>query len=161
MRHVAVAALAVATAAAAAAPLPPGTLQRWPESIAWAPGSAAMPPGTEVAVLEGDPGAQRWFTIRLKVPAGSVIRPHRHPRDERVTVLSGAVWVGFGEVVDEAAVARFGPGSFYVNPAHHAHYVLFPQDSVVQVTGVGPWQVEFIDAPAASGATAPAAAPER
>jgi hypothetical protein len=36
-----------------------------------------------------------------------------------------------------------------VNPARSHHFVLFPQDSVVQVTGVGPWEVHFLEAPAA------------
>lgn len=141
--------LAVAAAAGAEAP-PPGTLQVQPETIPWGPGSPAMPAGTQVAVLEGDPGAQRFFTLRLKVPAGSKLAPHWHPRDERVTVLSGRVAVGFGEVVEENAVTTFGAGSFYVNPANRPHYVLFQEDSVVQVTGVGPWEVQFVAAPTAA-----------
>lgn len=127
--------------------LPPGTIQLMPGEITWSAASPAMPAGTQIAVLEGDPKAKRWFTIRLKVPAGAVIPPHWHPRDERVTILSGAVAVGFGERVDPAAVARFGPGGFYVNPANSRHYVLFAEESVVQVTGVGPWEVHFLDAP--------------
>lgn len=123
---------------------PPGVVQLQPEAIVWGPGSPAMPAGTQIAVLEGDPKAQRFFTIRLKVPAGSRLAPHWHPRDERVTVISGSVAVGFGDTVDEAAVTRFGAGSFYVNPANSRHYVLFPEDSVVQVTGVGPWEVNFL-----------------
>lgn len=138
------AASVLAAAATAASPLPPGTVQFWPEQVAWSAASPAMPAGTQIAVIEGDPQAKKWFTIRLKVPAGAVIRPHSHPRDERVTVLSGAVAVGFGEAVDEAAVARFGPGAFYVNPANRPHYVLFGEDSVVQITGVGPWEVNFV-----------------
>lgn len=143
MRPLAIAALLLSLAAGAN---PPGTIQLLPQDVAWKPASPGMPAGTQIAVLEGDPKAAQWFTIRLKVPAGAVIRPHWHPRDERVTILSGAVAVGFGETVDAAAVKRFGPGGFYVNPAHSRHYVLFPEASVVQVTGVGPWEVHFLDA---------------
>lgn len=150
--------LAAALLLATAAALPPGTVQMHPDALPWAPASPALPAGTQVAVLEGDPAQRKWFTIRLKVPAGAVLRPHRHPRDERVTVLSGAVAVGFGEVLDPDAVARFGPGSFYVNPANRPHYVLFTEDSVVQVTGVGPWEVKFVEPPAA---VTPAGAPAR
>jgi len=134
--------LAAALALLGAAPA--GTIQLQPDSIAWTSGSPAMPPGTQVAVLEGDPKAARFFTIRLKVPAGSRLAPHWHPRDERVTVISGMVAVGFGEVIDEQAVTRFGPGAFYINPASSRHYVLFVEDSVVQVTGIGPWEVNFL-----------------
>jgi quercetin dioxygenase-like cupin family protein len=151
-------AVLAAPAVFAAGP-PPGTIQTGPEQVPWRPASAAMPAGTEMAVLEGDPGAARWFTIRLRVPAGATIPPHWHPRDERVTVLSGQAAVGFGETVDAAAVTRFGPGSFYVNPAHSRHYVLFPEASVVQVTGVGPWQVHFLEKAAPDPTATPASAP--
>jgi quercetin dioxygenase-like cupin family protein len=127
---------------------PPGAVQAHAETIQWGPASPAMPPGTQLAVLEGDPKAPRFFTLRIKVPAGSRLAPHWHPRDERVTVISGAVAVGFGDAIDEAAATRFGAGAFYVNPANSHHYVLFPEESVVQVTGVGPWEVNFL-APAA------------
>ena len=147
MRHVLWTAV-LSFAAVAASAAPPGALQLQPEAMPWAAGSPAMPSGTRIAVLEGDPKAQRFFTIRLKVPAGSQIAPHFHPRDERVTVLSGTVAVGFGDAVDETAVTRFGAGSFYVNPANSHHYVLFPEESVVQVTGVGPWEVRFLEPPA-------------
>ena len=138
-------AAALGMALTAAAAPPPGAIQLQPEAVTWNGASAAMPPGTQIAVLEGDPKAQRFFTIRLKVPAGSRLAPHWHPRDERVTVLAGAVAVGFGDAIDETAVTKFGPGAFYVNPANSHHYVLFAEDSVVQVTGVGPWEVHFLD----------------
>src|SRR5688500_9920891 len=92
-------ALALPLGAAAAEPLPPCTMQQWPDQIAWAAAPPSMPAGTQIAVLEGDPAAKRWFTLRLKVPAGARLAPHWHPRDERVTVLSGRVAVGFGETV--------------------------------------------------------------
>jgi quercetin dioxygenase-like cupin family protein len=145
----AVAALALA-AGAVAAPPPPGTLQVQPESIEWRTGNPSLPAGTQIAVLEGDPKAAGLFTIRLKVPAGARLAPHWHPREERVTVLSGLVLVGFGDAIDEAAARRFGGGAFYVNPPRSHHFVLFPQDSLVQITGVGPWEVHFLESPAAA-----------
>jgi len=132
------------TLGASIAATPAGTIRLQADALAWKPGNPTMPAGTQVAVLEGDPKAARFFTIRLKVPAGSRLAPHWHPRDERVTVISGVVAVGFGEVIDEQAVTRFGPGAFYVNPANSRHYVLFAEDSVVQVTGIGPWEVNFL-----------------
>ena len=141
MRGILAAALLATTAFAAP---PPGALQWLPDTVPWSPASPAMPAGTQIAVLEGDPKAKRWFTIRLKLPAGAVIAPHWHPRDERVTVISGTVAVGFGDSVDPAAVTRFGAGGFYVNPANSHHFVMFPEESVVQVTGIGPWEINFV-----------------
>jgi hypothetical protein len=137
--------LAMAVSAAAAAdPIPAGAIQVPGGGVNWSPGPPSMPAGTQVAVLEGDPKAQGLFTQRMKVPAGTRIAPHWHPRPERVTVLSGVVAVGFGEVVDEAKVTRFGPGSFYVNPPQSRHYVLFFEDAEVQITGEGPWELQYV-----------------
>ena len=145
--------LCAAAAAAAADPVPPGAIQLKPDAIQWQPGSPTMPAGTQIAVLEGNPQAKTLFTIRLKVPAGSRLAPHTHPRDERVTVLSGMVGVGFGSHIDDFGATRFSAGSFYVNPANKPHYVIFVDESVLQVTGIGPWEVNFVGA-------APAEAPK-
>jgi quercetin dioxygenase-like cupin family protein len=129
---------------ALAAGVPERTIQLEPGRLKWSAASPAMPAGTQVAVLEGNPRAAGIFTIRLKVPAGARIAPHWHPRDERVTVLSGTVAVGFGDAVDEKAMARFTGGAFYVNPAQSHHYVVFPEESIVQITGEGPWELHFL-----------------
>ena len=56
-------------------------------------------PGNEDAG-PGRPSKQEgMFTMRLRVPADSGLDVHWHPRDERVTILSGLVRVGFGEVL--------------------------------------------------------------
>jgi quercetin dioxygenase-like cupin family protein len=124
--------------------VPPRTIQLAAEKLQWTAGSPTMPPGTRISVLEGNPREPGLFTIRLEVPAGSRIAPHWHPRDERVTVLSGAVAVGFGDRVDDKATTRFSADAFYVNPAQSHHYVLFPEASIVQITGEGPWELHFV-----------------
>ena len=95
-------------------------------------------------VLEGDPKKPGLFTMRLEVPSGARIAPHTHPRPERVTVLSGAVAVGFGEKESNSNVTVFHAGDYYVNPPRVAHFVTFPESSVVQITGEGPWEIAFI-----------------
>jgi quercetin dioxygenase-like cupin family protein len=138
-------ALAVGLAPAVAAQTAPaGAIQLAPDAVKWSAASPTMPPGTQAAVLEGDPKAKGLFTIRLKVPAGARIAPHWHPRDERVTVLSGTAAVGFGEAFDEKGLTRFAAGSFYVNPARSHHYVAFPEETIVQITGEGPWELHFL-----------------
>ena len=71
----------------------------------------------------------------IQVPAGTRLQPHWHPRDERVTVLSGEVLVGFGDTFDEDAMTRFTAGSFYVNQADSPHFIWFKSESVIQITG--------------------------
>ncbi len=123
-------------------PLPRGAIQHAVEKMQWKAGPAALPPGTQLMVLEGDPKTEGLFTMRLKVPAGTRLPPHTHPRDERVTVLSGRVGVGFGEQFDEKVLRFFEAGSYYVNPAAAAHFVVFATESVVQITTFGPWAMQ-------------------
>src|SRR5436190_4765514 len=59
-----------------------------PEALTWAP-FTALPPGTQIAVLQGDPSKAGPFVVRLKLPAGYEIMTHSHPTDEVITVVSG------------------------------------------------------------------------
>ena len=111
----------------------------------WKDAPPTMPPGTKIAVLEGDTKQPGIFTVRLKVPAGSVIEPHTHPRPERVTVLSGKLLVGFGTTTDETKGTTFTTGGFYVNPPNEPHYVFFLEDTVLQLTCEGPWVLKFLE----------------
>ena len=111
----------------------------------WTDAPPAMPKGTKMAILEGSPKQAGMFTIRLRVPAGSVIAPHTHPRHERVTVLSGRLRVGFGKSIDKAGTKEFGAGAFYVNPPHDPHYLLIEEDSVLQLTCEGPWALDYVE----------------
>ena len=116
-----------------------------PDTVVWNDGPPTLPPGTKMAVLEGNPRAEGIFTMRVRVPAGAALAPHSHPRDERVPILSGAVELGFGTKADRTATKRYGAGSFYVNPSGEAHYLFFPEETVMQMTGVGPWEMHPVE----------------
>jgi quercetin dioxygenase-like cupin family protein len=110
----------------------------------WKDAPPSMPKGTKIAVLEGDTRAEGMFTVRLKVPAGSIIAPHTHPRPERVTVLSGRVRVGFGTKLDATGTA-FTAGGFYVNPPNDPHFLVIEEESVLQLTCEGPWELRYVE----------------
>lgn len=112
-----------------------------PETLVWGAGPPSLPPGSKTAVLEGNPRAEGMFTMRIRVPAGSALGPHWHPRHERVTVLSGEVRLGFGSVASKESVVRYGAGSFYVNPPRVMHYLYFAEATEIQLTGQGPWEI--------------------
>ena len=111
----------------------------------WTDAPPTMPKGARIAVLEGSPQKEGVFTIRVRIPAGSVIAPHTHPRPERVTVLSGRVRVAFGAKVDETSGTVFTAGGFYVNPPNEPHYVVIEEESVLQLTCEGPWALEYLE----------------
>lgn len=134
-----------APAHTAAAPRAP--IQLAPGDVSFRPAPPNMPAGVQLAVLEGDPKQSGLFSVRMKLPAGFVLAPHTHPEHERVTVLEGAVAVGFGQTVERASLRGFEAGSYYLNPAGVAHYVLSDQGATLQITGMGPWQVDFLATP--------------
>lgn len=121
----------------------PSLIQVDAEAVAFKPGPPNMPQGVELAVLEGDPKQAGIFTLRLKAPPGFLLAPHTHPVDERVTVISGSISVGLGGSVDKSRARTFRAGGFYVNPPSASHYVFSEEGAVVQITGMGPWRVDF------------------
>src|SRR5262249_57784399 len=86
------------------------------DAIAWGPGPPSLPPGAQAAVLLGSPAKEGPFVLRLKFPAGFVVPPHRHSKDELVTVISGRFAVSAGEKVDRA-IKSLPAGSLVHLPA--------------------------------------------
>src|ERR1044071_9616226 len=81
-------------------------------SIEWKPGPAAIPPGAKMAVLEGDPTKEGPFVVRFQFPDGYHIPPHTHPKTERVTVISGSLYLATGETLDRNNAKNLPTGSF-------------------------------------------------
>ncbi len=108
------------------------------ESTPWAPCPPTLPPGCEMAVLEGDPKGEDLFTVRFRVDATFVMPPHWHPRDERVTVITGKAAVAFGADSERGDATEFGTGDYYVNARHALHQVWIEGPTVFQTTGIGP-----------------------
>ena len=50
-----------------------------PDMVTWSPAPPGLPPGAQVAVLEGDPGKPGAFTMRAKFPSGSSIPQRARP----------------------------------------------------------------------------------
>jgi len=117
-----------------------------PDQIKFGPVPPALPPGAQLAVLEGDPmGSSGDFTIRLKMPDGYRIAPHWHPKRENVTVVSGSFKVGMGDSFDVSKMGVFPAGSFaYLDPSMH-HYGMAVGETVVQVHGAAPFQINYVN----------------
>ena len=65
-----------------------------PEDIDWKP-FPAFPPSARLAVLVGEPTQAGPYLIRVKVPSGVKLMPHRHPEDRIYTVISGVFYIGW------------------------------------------------------------------
>jgi quercetin dioxygenase-like cupin family protein len=107
---------------------------------------AFLPPGAQIAFLEGDPtGSKGDFTVRLKMPDGYRIAPHWHPYRENVTVLSGTLKFGMGDTFDASKMMSFGAGSFaYLDPDMH-HYAMADGATIIQVHGPSPFKFNYIN----------------
>ncbi|HEX3577348.1 MAG TPA: cupin domain-containing protein [Thermoanaerobaculia bacterium] len=145
MRATVLIALFASVLSAQTAPKPDPAIGLTPDAMVWIDGPPTLPPGSKMAVLEGSPKADGMFTMRVRIPAGSAIPPHWHPRQERVTILSGAVDLGFGSVANAGNTKRYRAGSFYVNPPRVMHFLFFPEATEMQMTGVGPWELLTTD----------------
>lgn len=77
--------------------------------IQWKDGPASLPAGAKLAVLEGDPSKEGFFTMRLWLPDGFKIPPHWHPKVEHVTVISGTFNIGTGDSLIKRRPARCQP----------------------------------------------------
>ncbi|MFL5104832.1 MAG: cupin domain-containing protein [Xanthobacteraceae bacterium] len=115
------------------------------DSVKWGPAPPSLPPGAQAAVLMGSPAKEGPFVIRLKFPAGFVVPPHRHSKDEFVTVMAGKFAVGSGEKLDREALNPLPPASFVHLPAGMPHFAWAEVESVVQINGTGPFDVSYID----------------
>lgn len=116
-----------------------------PGTIEWQPAPASLEAGAQVALLEGDPGQPGVFTMRIRMPDGFRIAPHWHPNVERVTVITGTFHLGTGEVFDKDAAHPLGPGSYTSMPPGMRHYVFTEGETVVQISTVGPWQINYVN----------------
>jgi quercetin dioxygenase-like cupin family protein len=115
-----------------------------PDTLKWA--EPPVLPGAQLAVVQGDPSKEGLFVYRIKMPAGYKIPPHTHKASENVTVLSGVFYFGLGEKFDQGSGQELPTGGFVSVPPKHAHYAWAgPQETVVQVHGMGPTDLTFVN----------------
>jgi quercetin dioxygenase-like cupin family protein len=115
------------------------------DAVKWGKGPPTLPPGAQAAILLGSPAKEGPFVLRLKFPAGFVVPPHRHSKDEFLTVISGKFAVTAGEKVNRSAAKWLPAGSFVHLPAGMAHYAMTDGETIVQINGMGPFDVKYVD----------------
>jgi quercetin dioxygenase-like cupin family protein len=142
MRHRA--ALAFATALVAAGPaLAADTTMVNPEAVQWGDAPPVLPKGAKLAVLHGDPSKAGPIVMRLKVPAGYKIAPHTHTKDEQLTIVSGALYLGMGDKMDGKA-EPLKAGGFHYLPGGTPHYAYTKSPTIVQINGEGPFDIKYL-----------------
>jgi quercetin dioxygenase-like cupin family protein len=116
-----------------------------PEDIDWEP-FAPFPPSARLAVVVGRPSEPGPYVVRVKVPAGVKLMPHRHQEDRVYTVISGVFTIGLGDEFDEEKLQAYPPGSVVVLPGETSHFHWAKSgEYVTQVQAIGPISLEYVD----------------
>ena len=115
-----------------------------PDKVVWTH-PPTLPAEFQMAVIDGDPGKEgAQFTIRIRGTDGRV-PPHWHPADEHLTILQGTFLIGTGEKFDKAALHPLPAGSYAFMPKEMRHFGQLKGDTIVQVHGIGPFKVIYVN----------------
>jgi quercetin dioxygenase-like cupin family protein len=113
-------------------------------SLKWMDGPPSLPSGVQMAVVSGNPGKKGRFTIQLKMPADYAVPPHSHPTTEVVKVVSGKLHYGMGDKLMTQAKTLTAGHTVTMKAKMH-HWVHAPAPATVQVSGMGPFQITYVD----------------
>ncbi len=99
-------------------------------------GAAGQP---QVATVFGDSTKPGLYGIIIKWPPHTNSRPHSHPNDRYITVLSGTWWIGTGPKYQPDNMVAMKPGTFIIHHAGQIHYDGAKDDSaMIYIVGMGP-----------------------
>lgn len=116
-----------------------------PEDINFEP-FPSFPPSARLAVVVGNPAEPAPYVVRVKLPSGVRLMPHRHREDRVYTVISGVFYIGVGEHFDEAELRAYPPGAVVVLPGGTPHFHWAKSgEYVTQVTAIGPISLEYLN----------------
>jgi quercetin dioxygenase-like cupin family protein len=106
-----------------------------PKEIKW----VANAGGSEQAILFGDPSKPGLYIVLTKWTPHHNSRPHFHPNDRYITVLSGTWWVNTGANYDPDGMKPVPAGSYVVHYGNQIHYDGAKDAEVIlQIVGMGP-----------------------
>ena len=115
-----------------------------PEDIQWKLFSA-FPAPARLSVLVGDPTHEGPYLVRVKIPSGVQLMPHKHPEDRIYTVMSGVFYIGLGNEFDGDKMKAYPPGSVIVLPGDTPHFHWAKSgEYVTQVSAIGPLGLEYM-----------------
>ena len=109
-----------------------------PKDIKWS-GSSSSP--SQQAILFGDPNKEGLYGVLTKWNPHNMSRPHFHPNDRYIYVISGTWWVGTGPKYDPESTTPMPAGSFVRHFGKQIHYDGAKDGEVIlEIVGMGPAQ---------------------
>jgi quercetin dioxygenase-like cupin family protein len=102
-------------------------------------------PGVKIAVIEGPLDQAVPITFRLKFPPNFKVPPHWHPGIEHITVISGTLYMGIGDVFDRSKTRALKQGAISIMQPGTHHFVWTDEETICQVHSIGPWSVNYVN----------------
>jgi quercetin dioxygenase-like cupin family protein len=140
-----IAALAMSYATACAIDLNPNAIAiKTNDQIKWRDPTGAAP--VNQAILHGDPTKPGLYIVMNKFKPGAFSKPHFHPNDRFITVISGRWWVGTGSKWDKNATVPVRAGGVVTHFAKQVHYDGAKDEEVVlMIVGEGSGTLTFVE----------------
>jgi len=114
---------------------PAALAYKLPSQIEW----KDTPIGAKIAVVHGDPDKAGFYIELVKWAPHQMSRPHFHPNDRFITVISGTWWVGTGSKFDPESTVPMPAGSFVTHFAKQVHYDGSKDgETIIEIVGEGP-----------------------
>jgi hypothetical protein len=105
-----------------------------PAEIKWNKGR-----GSESATLVGDPSKPGLYVVLQKWLPHNNSRPHFHPNDRFINVISGTWWVATGPKYDLDSMKPVPAGSFVTHTGKEIHYDgAKDEECILEIVGMGP-----------------------
>jgi quercetin dioxygenase-like cupin family protein len=102
--------------------------------------------GCLIATVQGDYNVEgQPFVLRFQCADGAKVPAHWHPTDENMTVLKGAFLLAMGETYDESKLQPMNTGNYIFIPKEMRHFGKIKGDTVIQVHGMGPFKVNWVN----------------
>jgi hypothetical protein len=112
-----------------------------PQDLPW----KMLPNGVQIYDIKGSMHAQGPFMTLVKAPPGYVKKPHYHPTDAYVVLISGEHHVGYGNVMNKNKAVTMTPGTVNVNPKGVVHYEWTDKGSLLVISSTGPWKTTYVN----------------
>lgn len=103
----------------------------------------SMSPDGRVSGNPDKGGAQ--YVIRIPNDTNQIVLPHWHPEDENIVVVKGTWYMGMGDKFDRSALREMNVGDYALVPKHIRHFAWSKTGTIIQVHGIGPFQVIPVD----------------
>lgn len=115
---------------------PAAIMIQHPDKIKWVENERA---GNANAILAGDPTKPGIYVELTKWYPGHMSRPHFHPYDRYIYVISGTWWVGTGPKFDPSTTVAVPAGSYVTHYAKQIHWDGAKDvEAVLEIVGEGP-----------------------